>query len=645
MSSGAYKPENHGKPLITLKTDWRDLKFSDFGEKPYVQHDLPSMEGSGRKTNQINARTNDLERFTKLLTRKPGLKFQGNQALLQQADTINDLKNGVKNGFKGFDLKKLKDKAVDTIKNNAMATTAIFAQVPLNGTGTHFINNGGSTYLKSGGQPTEGSAFGDFLRNSLGSGVGTIDGASSALSGDKIGAPFGGGGLQANTTDEKKSRVDLTEDRTYLNKIVTRDGAKWPFAAPTAPVSTDGFKQADKSMHYRDGDESAYSQFSVSQDDAKKLKDNYGTKKDFLEERSDSFDSSYDIDDQSGDKKNYLTSPVYIQSRLKLGDQGNKNTEGVDELNKLEVSTESLLGKDAVDIIPFEFNVREAGGASKYLYFRAHLDNFDDNYSGDWSGTKYIGRAEEFYTYQGFKRDISFSFKMAAFSKEELIPLYKKLNALVGSTAPTYGQNGQFMRGTLTRVTVGDYISKLNGFISSVGLSWDKNYPWEIDLYNENYLKVPHLLNVSIAFTPIHNFNVSSKIENFIGGQNDFTARPKRQKAVSTIQPSGVQSFETQGPQASPFDLESRTPPVPSPPQKDSLGNFVETSDITGNSATFSRKGTVTKVGGPASRTYTDGVNTVTVPQGTSNPGIEAAKRLNQMWRQKNKEEFRAQNQ
>ena len=550
MSSGAYKPENHGKPLITLKTDWRSLKFSDFGEKPYVQHDLPSLEGSGRKTNQINARTNDLERFTKLLTRKPGLKFQGNQALLQQADTINDLKKGVQKGFKGFDLKKLKDKAIDTIKNNAMATTAIFAQVPLNGTGTHFINNGGSTYLKSGGQPTEGSAFGDFLRNSLGSGVGSIDGASSALSGDVIGSPYGGGGLQANHKDEKKSVLDIDDNKTYLTKKVIKDGAKYPSAPPSLPVSTDGFKQADKSVHYREGDVSGLSQFAITDSDANNLKEKYGEKKDFLEERSDSFDSSYDLVDQTNDKKNYLTSPLYIQSRLKLGDQGNQNTEGVDELNKLEVSTESLLGKDAVDIIPFEFNVREAGGASKYLYFRAHLDSFDDNFSGDWSGTKYIGRAEEFFTYQGFKRDISFSFKLAAFSKQELIPLYKKLNALVGSTAPTYGQNGQFMRGTLTRVTVGDYISKLNGFISSVGLSWDKNYPWEIDLYNENYLRVPHLLNVSIAFTPIHNFNVSSKIENFIGGQNDFTARPKQLKTANEIESQGPQKFDTPRPQA-----------------------------------------------------------------------------------------------
>ena len=528
MSSGAYKPENHGKPLITLKTDWRGLKFSDFGAKPYVQHDLPSLEGSGRKHNQINARTNDLERFTKLLTRKPGLKFQGNQALLQNAGTISDLANGAKKGFKGFDkakLKELKEKAVDTIKNNAMATTAIFAQVPLNGTGTHFINNGGSTYLKSGGKPTEGSAFGDFLRNSLGSGVGTIDGASSALAGTVIGSPYGGGGLQAKPNDEKESILG-DDIKIYLGDPVIKDGSKYPDAKQKNPISTN--ISSEKNEHYKEGSVKKPSPLGLS----------------------DSSDLSYDLVDQTNDKKNYLTSPIYIQSRLKLGDQGNKNTEGVDELNKLEVSTRSLLGEEAVDIIPFEFNIVEAGGASKYLYFRAHLDSLDDNYSGDWSGTKYIGRAEEFYTYQGFKRDISFAFKMAAFSKEELIPLYKKLNTLVGSTAPTYGQAGQFMRGTLTRITIGDYIFKQPGFISSVGLSWDTNYPWEIDLYNEGYLRVPHLLNVSISFTPIHNFNVSSQVKNYIGGDSDFTVRPKKLKTVNEIESQEVKKFDTPRPQA-----------------------------------------------------------------------------------------------
>ena len=66
--------------------------------------------------------------------------------------------------------------------------------------------------------------------------------------------------------------------------------------------------------------------------------------------------------------------------------------------------------------------------------------------------------------------------------------------------------NGSFMRGTLTRVTIGDYLKETNGFVSSVGLSWDVAYPWEIDLENEDILKVPHILNVDISFTPIHNF-------------------------------------------------------------------------------------------------------------------------------------------
>lgn len=618
MSSGAYKPENHGKPLITLKTDWRGLKFSDFGEKPYVQHDLPSLEGSGRKHNQINARTNDLERFTKLLTSKPGLKFQGNQALLQNAGTITDIANGAKKGFKGFDLNKLKDKAIDTIKNNAMATTAIFAQVPLNGTGTHFINNGGSTYLKSGGEAPKGSAFGDFLRNSLGSGVGTIDGASSALSGDDIGSPYGGGGLNADTGSNNLGvpQNPKKDEFTYLGKMITKDGGSYPTAPPKAPVSTDKFKlNPEKSEHYQTGDKTAASKFSITQKNGAAIEENYGVKKDFFQEKDSEQLSapSYDIDDQSGNKKNYLTSPVYIQSRLKLGDQGNKNTEGVDELNKLEESTRSLLGDQAVDIIPFEFNIVEAGGASKYLYFRAHLDSLDDNYSGDWSGTKYIGRAEEFYTYQGFKRDISFAFKMAAFSKDELIPLYKKLNALVGSTAPTYGQAGQFMRGTLSRITIGDYISKQSGFISSVGLSWDQNYPWEIDLYNEGYLRVPHLLNVSISFTPIHNFNVSSQVQNYIGGNSDFTVRPKRQKAASAIESQGAQPLATTGPVVEKPVIPVPPPAIPKPEVSSASPQNIK--EMGGHGLVVSLMGMTYY------QDYTDGINTVSIAARGSKDG------------------------
>jgi hypothetical protein len=102
---------------------------------------------------------------------------------------------------------------------------------------------------------------------------------------------------------------------------------------------------------------------------------------------------------------------------------------------------------------------------------------------------------------------------MAALSRREMYPLYNKLNNLVASTAPTYAENGQFMRGTLVKVTVGDYLDRVAGFISSVNLTWDKNYPWEIDVESLGTPKLPHILDISVNFTPIHDFNVKADID------------------------------------------------------------------------------------------------------------------------------------
>jgi len=222
----------------------------------------------------------------------------------------------------------------------------------------------------------------------------------------------------------------------------------------------------------------------------------------------------------------YLSSPINIQNKFKLGDQGNKQGTyaGVDQINVLAQQTANILESNVEDIIPFQFEVIEPGkDIPKFLYFRAFLDSLNDSYTGDWSGTKYIGRAEQFYTYQGFNRSLTFSFKIAAFSKKEIIPLYKKLNYLVGTTAPTYASNGEFMKGTFTAVTIGDYITNQEGIITSVTLDWNKSYQWEID--RESGPALPHVLDVSVNFTPIHHFNVKSDIdseqlENYVGGES-----------------------------------------------------------------------------------------------------------------------------
>jgi hypothetical protein len=70
------------------------------------------------------------------------------------------------------------------------------------------------------------------------------------------------------------------------------------------------------------------------------------------------------------------------------------------------------------------------------------------------------------------------------------------------------------MRGTFCNLTIGDYLDQQDGFISSVNLSWQKEYPWEIDVDELDTPILPHILDVSIDFTPIHTFNVKEDINN-----------------------------------------------------------------------------------------------------------------------------------
>jgi hypothetical protein len=62
-----------------------------------------------------------------------------------------------------------------------------------------------------------------------------------------------------------------------------------------------------------------------------------------------------------------------------------------------------------------------------------------------------------------------------------MMPLYQKLNYLVAQTAPNYSSTGR-IRTPFLKLTIGDWFNKLPGLITSVGLSWQKDYPWEIVL-------------------------------------------------------------------------------------------------------------------------------------------------------------------
>ena len=195
----------------------------------------------------------------------------------------------------------------------------------------------------------------------------------------------------------------------------------------------------------------------------------------------------------------------------------------------------------AQDHIKFHFSVINPDeGENINLYFRAFLSSFTDDYQGSWNNTQYLGRADNFYTYQGFSRTISIGFKAAAFSRNELKPLYQKLAYLASTTAPSYQGDNGFMRGTLVNTTIGDYIVNQPGFISSVNYSWQTEYPWEVKLAGtkeDDVQQLPHILDCTLAFTPIHKFAAQVGQQHFITNpETDFlSGKPFIEKTFKTV--------------------------------------------------------------------------------------------------------------
>ena len=224
------------------------------------------------------------------------------------------------------------------------------------------------------------------------------------------------------------------------------------------------------------------------------------------------------------------TSPSYrnknIEQRLGLGTPGARGnrlnyTEGKksaagENSDKLTLQpiykSEETRIDDGSDLCKFRIAIIDPTSPNDkfFLHFRAFINNFGDGYKASWKGQKYMGRAEELYKYGGFNRDISIDFTVVAQSKEELIPMHQKLNFLASTLAPTYTKSG-YMAGNLSQMTVGGYLYEQPGFIESLSFDIPQEIPWEIGIDTEGEIdntvkQLPHLINVSLKFQPIHKF-------------------------------------------------------------------------------------------------------------------------------------------
>lgn len=546
--------------LKDFKTDLKSLKYADFSTKvgPPVQKDINNPPKYSRFSKPITARVDDTVRMTRLLVANRGTlsqaasNFLANQATIATVKSINAVQKARRNATEG----KQSFKQVAGTVGSQIAGTAldagktvagILAQVPVAGTGTHFIYAPaiGTQYLKESGQSDdpERGRLGRFLQGAAQfsgiAGGGGVDGAKAALAGvtiiadsvptkgDKGKVTYGSYSAGENSNAKILEAYSLSNLRAGLDVLDEgRNRATKPFIGDNNQIFKEKYTRYSSlvSPQMKSNPDGTVSfENSITEEDnivrekdtlLKNKKSNLNQlttdqEKSFIKEVNGKFDKDFTQAKYTDD-----STPIRVMtnrgnsSPFKLGESTG------DQRNLIFEPTVKLTD-DLADIIPFEFQILVPGRQTQYVYFRAYLDSFNDNFSSEWAGTKYIGRADELYVYNGFSREISFDFKIAAMSEEELTPLYEKLNFFVGSTAPSYNDGNTFMRGVFSKVTIGDYLQSVPGFFKSISLSWDKSYPWQIRDGSDTPSN-PTVLNVSTTYQPVHNFNPAIN-QSFIG--------------------------------------------------------------------------------------------------------------------------------
>ena len=182
-------------------------------------------------------------------------------------------------------------------------------------------------------------------------------------------------------------------------------------------------------------------------------------------------------------------------------DSKNVNRANIQPIEKLEEGEP----KDK-DLVPFRFyDVNN----KNYITFSALLSGITDTITPEYSDTRYLGRPENVYVYQGVTRALSFTFDVFPQTRQEMPVIWEKINYLVGMCYPnwiespyplqekTYKQES--MISPIIELTIGDMYRRTPGFLSSVTMTVQDGSTWEF----EEGMKLPHYVQISCEFTYI----------------------------------------------------------------------------------------------------------------------------------------------
>ncbi len=214
--------------------------------------------------------------------------------------------------------------------------------------------------------------------------------------------------------------------------------------------------------------------------------------------------------------KNSLSEFLKNEKASTLGDYGVKLVDEIEENKKLG-RWKSSRKSDKVtihrphhddnnlrdDFVPFAFHDVYN---KKHIQFRAILGAVTDTVRPEYDPIRYLGRADQVYIYKGAIRNINFTFKYAAFTKQELVVGWEKLNYLVGLAYPSGYESGRMVT-PLIELTLGGMFDRAPGLINNISLTVTDQSPWDINPEFE----LPKYVEASVDFQYIGKYPIKGR--------------------------------------------------------------------------------------------------------------------------------------
>ena len=298
---------------------------------------------------------------------------------------------------------------------------------------------------------------------------------------------------------------------TQSNPMMDREGLLLGKAKPGMEVDTDEWNDRTKGdLKYSDDESISFKDSKIS-DSLLHSSFNYGTQE--PQDTGDNKNRDNGLKTFFNDLLNYAKSSLghgYAVLR--------EESYGGDKMTMTPIDTTSLRDRalpqygseGEKDGMPFYFkDLRD----NSYVVFRGNIEGLSENLSPSWLTENFIGRSEPVYIYERCERDISFSLKLFAQTKQELVMIYRKLNRLTSMCYPEYKKDDEMvrrfggkvrMKPPLVKFRLGELFGKdsheLMGFIKSLTYTYPENSPWE----TEKGKRVPKHIIAAITYQVIH---------------------------------------------------------------------------------------------------------------------------------------------